>query len=78
MQDAVVRQLEIIGEASRNVSESFQEEHSDIPWGQIISLRNRIVHEYFEINLGIAWDIVQDDLPVLKRQIQQILDETGH
>ncbi len=73
LQDGVVRQLEIIGEASTNLSEEFQERHSEIPWGQIIGLRNRIVHAYFDINLDITWDIVHDDIPELKQQIEHIL-----
>jgi len=73
LQDGVVRQLEIIGEASTNLSEEFQEKHSEIPWGQIISLRNRIVHAYFDINLDITWDIAQGDIPELKKQIESIL-----
>lgn len=73
IQDGVVRQLEIIGEASNNLSEEFQEKHLEIPWGQIIGLRNRIVHAYFDINLDIAWDIVHGDIPDLKQQIERIL-----
>lgn len=73
LQDGVVRQLEIIGEASNNLSDEFQEKHSEIPWGQIISLRNRIIHAYFDINLEITWDIVRGDIPELKRQIERIL-----
>jgi len=67
--------LEIVGEASRNVSEEFQEKYSEIPWGQIVAMRNRIIHEYFNINLEVAWDIVREDLPVLKQQVQKILSK---
>jgi len=73
LQDGVVRQLEIIGEASNGLSEKFKEKHSEIPWGQILGLRNRIVHAYFEINLEITWDIVQGDVPELKQQLERIL-----
>ena len=73
LQDGVVRQLEIIGEASNSLSEEFREAHSDIPWGQIIGLRNRIVHAYFDINLDVTWDIAQGDIPELKQQIERIL-----
>ncbi len=75
VQDAAVYQLLIIGEASRNVSDEFQASHSEIPWSQVIALRNRIVHAYFEINLQIVWDIVQNDLPPLKQQLAKILGE---
>lgn len=72
-QDAVIRQLEIVGEASRNVSIEFQELHKEIPWGQIIALRNRIIHEYFNINIEVAWDIVKKSLPELKTQVEALL-----
>jgi uncharacterized protein with HEPN domain len=58
VQDGVVRQLEIIGEACRNLSDSFRAQHPDLPWKQIIGLRNRLIHAYFDVNLGIIWDIV--------------------
>jgi len=69
VQDGVIRQLEIIGEASRNLSDDFRTEHSEPPWTQIISLRNRLIHAYFDINLGIVWDIVQNDIPPLKQNV---------
>ena len=74
MHDAVIRQIEIIGEASNNVSAMLQEQHSEIPWGQIVGMRNRVVHAYFDIDLDIAWDIVESDLPVLKSQVQKLLE----
>jgi len=69
VQDGVIRQLEIIGEASRNLSDDFRDQHSELPWLQIIGLRNRLIHAYFEINLGIVWDIVQNDLPPVKQKV---------
>jgi uncharacterized protein with HEPN domain len=69
VQDGVIRQLEIIGEASRNISADFQTQHPETPWSQIISLRNRLIHAYFEVNLGIVWDILQNDIPPLKRNV---------
>jgi len=69
VQDGVIRQLEIIGEASRNLSDDFRDQHSELPWLQIIGLRNRLIHAYFEVNLGIIWDIVQNDLPPLKQRV---------
>ncbi len=69
VQDGVIRQLEIIGKASRNLSDDFRDQHSELPWLQIIGLRNRLIHAYFEVNLGIIWDIVQNDLPPLKQKV---------
>lgn len=73
VQDAVVRRLEIIGEASRNVSGEFQQAHPEVPWGQIIGLRNRIIHAYFNVNLQIVWEIAKNDLPPLKQELRRIL-----
>lgn len=73
LQDGVVRQLEIIGEATRNLSDEFREEHSDVPWKQIIGLRNRIVHAYFDIDFEITWTIIQVDIPSLKPRIEAYL-----
>lgn len=69
VQDGVLRQLEIIGEASRNLSEEFRAQSPELPWSQIISLRNRLIHAYFEVNLGIIWDIVQNDLRLLEQKV---------
>jgi len=71
--DAVVRQIEIIGEAARNISSEFQEKHSSLSWGKMTGIRNKIIHEYFNINYSIVWDTVQDDLPVLKKSVKKIL-----
>jgi len=73
IQDGVIHRLEIIGEASRNTSQDFREQYSEIPWSQIISLRNRIVHAYFNINLNTIWSIIQDELPYLKQNVENIL-----
>lgn len=64
-QAAVTRQLEIIGEAARRISEESQAELSVIPWHQIIGMRNRIIHEYDRINLSTLWDTIQLALPEL-------------
>jgi uncharacterized protein with HEPN domain len=73
IQDGVVRQLEIIGEASRNLSSEFREQQAEIPWRQIIGLRNRVIHAYFEINLTIIWEVIQNDLPSLKKKLTKLI-----
>ncbi|MBI5016371.1 MAG: DUF86 domain-containing protein [Deltaproteobacteria bacterium] len=73
VQDAVVRQLEVIGEASRNLSEELRAAHPDVPWGQIIGMRNRLTHAYFEVDLGVVWDVAEEDLPELKQSVEAIL-----
>jgi len=74
IQDGVIRQLEIIGEATRNLSSELCQRHPEVRWGEIIGLRNRIAHAYYNIDLGVVWDIVQEDLPLLKRDVTLILE----
>jgi uncharacterized protein with HEPN domain len=71
--DAVVRNLEIIGEASKQLPESFKNAYSDIAWQAMAGLRNRIVHAYFGIDLLLIWEIIQNDLPILETQLKQII-----
>ena len=75
LQDGVVRQLEIIGEAARNLSPSFESAHPELPWTKMIGIWNRLIHAYFEINVRIVWDTVQDDLPPLEAQVAHILEK---
>jgi len=70
--DAVVRNLEIIGEASNRLPADFKDSHSQIEWHKVVGLRHRIVHEYFGIDLQIVWQILQKDLPSLRQAISQI------
>lgn len=70
--DAVARNLEIIGEAVRQLPEEFRQVHPQIPWNQIAALRNRIVHDYFGLDLEIIWEIIQHDLPKLDKQVRAL------
>ena len=70
--DAVVRNLEIIGEAANRLPEDFKERHSEIEWYKIVGLRHRIVHEYFGIDIQIIWQILNSDLPELRKDLSQI------
>ncbi len=70
--DAVVRNLSIIGEAVNNLPETFKEKHSSIPWGEIIGMRNKAVHEYFGVDLEIIWKTVNEDLVYLKKKIKDL------
>jgi len=63
--DAVVRNLEILGEATKQLPEDFLTRYPDVPWRQIAGLRNRIVHDYFGLDLEIVWQVIQLDLPPL-------------
>jgi uncharacterized protein with HEPN domain len=64
-QNAVVHLLEITGEAARLVSQETRDAHPDIPWEQMIGMRNRLIHEYFRVDLATVWDTVRNDLPRL-------------
>lgn len=64
-QNAVMRPLEIIGEAARLVSQQTRQAHPEIPWEQMIGMRNRLIHECFRVNLKTVWETVQNDLPRL-------------
>jgi uncharacterized protein with HEPN domain len=70
--DAVVRNLEVLGEAARQLPEDFTSRFSAVPWYQIAGLRNRIVHDYFGLDLGIIWQIIHHDLPLLKAQLEKL------
>ncbi|MBS3143365.1 DUF86 domain-containing protein [Candidatus Woesearchaeota archaeon] len=71
-QSAVIRQLEVIGEATKNIPDSFRKKYPEIPWKKIVGLRDIIIHTYFEIDLDITWEIIKKDLPLLKKQVQNI------
>lgn len=71
--DAVIRNLEIIGEASRNIPEAVREKYPDIPWKRMIGLRNIAIHEYFGVDLGIIWEIIIRNLPETKPMVTEML-----
>jgi uncharacterized protein with HEPN domain len=71
--DAVVRNFEVIGEASKYVPEEAKKQHQEIDWQGIVGLRNRIAHKYFDVSPRIIWEIVKDELPPLKEQMRQML-----
>ncbi len=71
---ALVKDVEIIGEAAYQVSETTQEQLPEIPWADIIGMRHRLVHAYFDINLDVLWNTVQKDLPPLVVILRQVLE----
>jgi uncharacterized protein with HEPN domain len=75
LQSGVVRQLEIIGEACNYLSEAFRHQRPEVDWGDIIGMRNRIIHAYFDVNYTIVWEVAQNDLPILKKQVERFLAE---
>lgn len=76
-QEAVIRNLEIIGEASKSVPHEIRSSYPEIDWVRIAGLRDVLIHQYFGIDLEIIWDIVQTKLPNLDTQINKIISELG-
>ena len=76
-QDAVVRNLEVIGEAVKNVSADLRTRHPDVPWRRIAGMRDKMIHEYFGVDPRLVWAVVENDLPELARKIESILKEWG-
>jgi len=74
-ESALVRCLEVIGEAVKNIPSSFREKYPEVQWQKIAGLRDIIIHAYFKVDLDITWNIIKKDLPILKKQIEKIVRE---
>ncbi|MBI4278793.1 MAG: DUF86 domain-containing protein [Armatimonadetes bacterium] len=74
----MVRHIEIIGEAARATSSVFRENYPEIPWHDVIGMRHVLVHDYFGVDLDIVWQVVEHDLPDLKRKIEHIVRTHDH
>jgi uncharacterized protein with HEPN domain len=73
--DAVVRNLEIIGEAVRNIPENFKEKYPDVDWKAAAGMRDKLIHEYFGVSLAIVWETVKSDLPPFEKRLMEISKE---
>ncbi len=73
-QKAIIRSIEIIGEAVKNIPLSFREKYPDVAWKVIAGMRDKITHHYFGIDLNTIWDVIKKDLPDLKKKIEKILE----
>jgi uncharacterized protein with HEPN domain len=71
----VIHHLQVIGEAARGLSQSIRDRHPEVPWPEIVALRNILVHEYFGLNMHQVWTMTQKDLPELEEQVQRIRSE---
>jgi len=74
-QDATLRKLEVIGQAVRNLSEDSKSRQPQIPWKQIAGMRDKVIHDYFGVNLEIVWAVVEKDLPPLTQAVRDLLGD---
>jgi len=72
-QDAIIRRLEIIGEAVKNLPISFKVKYPDVPWKQMAGMRDILIHEYFDVDLSLTWKVVKQELPLIKKKLSEIL-----
>ena len=74
IREANLRRLEVIGEAVKNISKEFRDKHKEIEWSKIAGVRDKIIHKYFEIDFDIVWEIIRNDIPKLRRDIEKIVN----
>jgi len=73
IRNAIIRDLEVIGEACRNISESFRAKHKEVPWKEIIGTRDRLIHDYMGVDLEKVWEMATIDVPDLEDKVKEIL-----
>ncbi|MCK5058319.1 MAG: DUF86 domain-containing protein [Candidatus Aminicenantes bacterium] len=76
--NAVIRSLEVVGEASAKIPEDTRERYPEIPWKYMTGMRNKLIHEYFGIDLEIVWEVSTNEVPPLKPLLQNVLDDLVH
>lgn len=74
---ALVKSIEIVGEAGARISEEGRNELPDIPWREVIAMRNRLIHAYFDVDLDVVWRTVEEDLPPLTAMLKDALEDRG-
>lgn len=72
-QDAVIRRIEIIGEATKNLPSDFKKKNPQIEWREIAGMRDKLIHEYFGVNIDLVWVVIKNDIPKFKKQILELL-----
>ena len=76
-QTAVIRWIEIIGEAARGLTAELREAHPEVPWRRMVAMRNVLIHGYFDIDVDLVWSVAEGDLPKLEGQIRAIVESLG-
>lgn len=74
IQDAVIRNLEIIGEATKKITLELKKDNLDIPWKQMAGLRDILIHDYMGVDLKTVWNVVEKELPIVKNRIKELID----
>ncbi|MGM0945149.1 MAG: HepT-like ribonuclease domain-containing protein [Bacteroidota bacterium] len=77
VQDAVIRNFEVIGEATKNLSKEFRQKHAEIEWRKIAGLRDKLIHDYIGVDLWAVWALVEKIIPQFKKQVQEIMNKEG-
>ena len=74
VQDGVIRQIEIMGEATKKLSESIRNKYPDVPWKDMAGMRDKLIHHYFGVDMEAVWDTTKKDVPVLREKIESIIE----
>jgi len=75
LQDGIIRQIEIMGEATKRLSSKLKEKYNHVPWLDIAGMRDKLIHDYFGVDIGKVWLTTKEDLPILRKKIEKILRE---